>query len=200
MIYELSTLTSAPSRLKEVIDAVNAAAAQAPAELVAAWVSEVGQINDVLVLRRYADGGQANEVKPGGGNWLDAVLPLLSGYKVETYRLLPGMPAPTAGAHGAIHEMRTYVYRPGMLDELIATWTPPLLKRVEISPAPLVMYSVGGHATKFIHLWVYPSYEERLRIRAGEVAKGTWPPPGGKNRWLSQENALLVPLACSPMK
>lgn len=200
MIYELTTLTAAPARLKEVLDAVNAAAVNCPAELVAAWVTEVGQINDVLVLRRYADGAGANEVKPGGGNWLDPVLPLTNDFKVEQYRLLPDMPAPQPGKFGAIHEMRTYVYRPGMLDELIATWTPPLKKRVEISAAPLVMYSIGGRATRFIHLWVYESYEERLRIRAAEVAKGTWPPPGGKSRWLSQENAMLIPLACSPMK
>jgi hypothetical protein len=200
MIYELTTLTSAPARLKEVLDEVNAAAANCPPELVAAWVTEFGQINDVLILRRFEEPAAASEVAPGGQHWLAKVLPLTNGMQVEQYRLLPDMPAPQPGKIGAIHEMRTYTYRPGMLDELIETWTPPLKKRVQISPAPLVMYSTSGRATRFIHLWAYESYEERLRIRAGEVAKGTWPPPGGRNRWLAQENALLIPLACSPLK
>lgn len=200
MIYELSTLTSAPARLKELTEAINGAAANCPGELLAAWVTEVGRVNDVLVLRRFADCGAASEVKAGGGHWLDHALPLCNGLEVEQYRLLPNTPAPQPGRLGAVHEMRTYTYRPGMLAELIETWTPSLLKRMQVSPAPLVMVSITGRATRFVHLWAYESYEERLRIRAAEAAKGTWPPPGGRQRWLAQESAFLTPLACSPLK
>lgn len=203
MIYELTSLTAAAGRLKEVSDALAGVAGSIPGELLAAWTTEVGRVNEVLVLRRYEKAGApagASEIVPGGGHWLEDILPLCQDVQLENFRLLPALEHPQPGALGAVHELRTYTYRPGMLDELLQSWTDPLLARSRISPAPLVMYSVTGRATRFMHLWIYQSYEQRLAIRAEQVAKGTWPPPGGRARWLAQENALLQPLPFSPMR
>ncbi|WP_151446476.1 NIPSNAP family protein [Lacisediminimonas profundi] len=203
MIYELTTLTTAAARLKDVVSALDAAASACPAELVAAWTTEVGRVNDVLLLRRYDETSSASgptEFTPGGKNWLSDVLPMTQDVQIEQFRVVPYMTPPSPGKAGAIYEMRSYVYRPGMLDELLETWKEPLLNRTQVSPAPLVMYSINSRALRFIHLWVYESYDDRLRIRAGEVAKGTWPPPGGRARWMTQENSLLVPMGFSPMK
>lgn len=202
MIYELTTLTAMAGMHKDVINALQAAATTCPPELVAAWATEVGAVNDVLLLRRYDDKQATNaatEFKPGTKHWLSEVLPLTQDVQIEHFRMMPGLPHPAPGKLGAIHELRSYVYRPGMLDELLASWKEPLARRVQVSPAPMLMYSIDARALRFIHLWVYDSYEQRLAIRAGEVAKGSWPPPGGRARWLSQHNALLAPLSFSPL-
>lgn len=203
MIYELITLTTAAAMLKDVTTALNKLAAECPAELVAAWSTEAGRVNDVLLLRRFDETRMpsgATEFKPGVTHWLSSVLPMTQDVKIEHFRTVPYLPEPSPGALGALVEMRSYIYRPGMQEELLETWKEPLIKRAQVSPMPLVMYSINGRALRFIHLYAYQDYTHRLQVRAGEVAKGTWPPPGGKARWLEQENALLTPLAFSPLR
>ena len=202
MIYELTTLTTAPAMLKDVMTALDATAADCPPELLAAWMTEAGRVNDVLLLRRYEDQAapsMATEIRPGEKNWLSDVLPMTVDVQIEQFRALPYMPAPSPAKLGGLYELRSYIYRPGMLDELLQAWKEPLQKRAQVSPMPLIMYSINARALRFIHLYAYQNFEHRLQVRAGELAKGTWPPPGGKARWLSQENALLLPLACSPL-
>lgn len=202
MIYELITLTAAAGNNKDITAALARNVNSCPGELVAAWATEVGKLNDLLLMRRFDEtaGGKPTEFRTGEKHWLSDALPLAQDLQIEQFRMMPYLPDPEpASVAGPIHELRSYHYRPGMLDELLQTWKDPLLARVQVSPAPLVMYSITSRALRFIHLWVYQSYEDRLRTRAAEVAKGTWPPPGGKARWLSQENAILTPLAFSPL-
>jgi len=42
--------------------------------------------------------------------------------------------------------------------------------------------------------------DQRARVREEARQKGVWPPPGGPDRLLTQENKILLPAAFSPLQ
>jgi hypothetical protein len=57
-----------------------------------------------------------------------------------------------------------------------------------------------GQANRFIHVWAYESLDQRLAIRNKARETGVWPPPGGGDSLLTQENKILMPAAFSPLQ
>ncbi|MGH7768244.1 MAG: NIPSNAP family protein, partial [Candidatus Binatia bacterium] len=59
-------------------------------------------------------------------------------------------------------------------------------------------YSAVGALNQYIHVWAYKDAGERERIRAEAMKVPGWPPET-KELMLKQENALMIPAACSPL-
>jgi hypothetical protein len=57
-----------------------------------------------------------------------------------------------------------------------------------------------GELNKYVHIWPYPSLDQRAATRAKVVELGIWPPGGGAEVLLTQENKILMPSAFSPMQ
>jgi len=57
-----------------------------------------------------------------------------------------------------------------------------------------------GPLNKYVHIWPYPSLDERARIRKHAVDTGAWPPPGGADVLVTQENKILLPAPFSPLQ
>ncbi|MFG1465063.1 NIPSNAP family protein [Xanthobacter sp. DSM 24535] len=195
MTYELTTLTIAPGRMN---DALALLPERVPADLIGAWGTEFGQVNDVLLLRRRTDDAASSTAKPDTG-WLGDMGEWTTHVASESYRLMPFSPVPEPGAYGPLHEMRRYSFRPSALDELLDTWGQFAPRRLAMSPGLLMMHSVDGDPLTVIHMWAYQSLDQRAALRAQAIAGGIWPAPGGARRWLSQENSLLTPLPFSPL-
>jgi hypothetical protein len=51
-----------------------------------------------------------------------------------------------------------------------------------------------------VHIWAYSSMDNRMQVRDEARKKGVWPPPGGGDRLLTQENKILLPSAFSPLQ
>jgi NIPSNAP len=57
-----------------------------------------------------------------------------------------------------------------------------------------------GKANGFVHIWAYPSLDQRTQIREEARKKGVWPPPGGGDRLISQQNKIVLPASWSPLQ
>jgi hypothetical protein len=62
------------------------------------------------------------------------------------------------------------------------------------------MTAVSGPVIRFMHIWPYPSLNDRARLREKAVADGVWPPPGGPTLLASQQSDIYLPAPFSPMK
>ena len=99
------------------------------------------------------------------------------------------IPEARPGKVGPIFELRYYTLKPGTLPE-----------RMKLSPVVLAGGVEFGRANGFVHIWAYSSLDQRAQVRAEAVKKGVWPPPGGGDRLLTQENKILLPAAFSPLQ
>jgi len=57
-----------------------------------------------------------------------------------------------------------------------------------------------GPLNKFVHIWPYESLNHRAEIRAEAAAKGIWPPKGGGDELLRQDNKILFAAPFSPIQ
>jgi len=61
------------------------------------------------------------------------------------------------------------------------------------------MYSETGVQDTLMHIWPYKDFAERDQVRLETRKLETWPPDIGEFL-LCQQNKILTPAACSPMK
>jgi hypothetical protein len=79
-------------------------------------------------------------------------------------------------------------------------WEAKLPERMKLSPVVLAGGVEFGTANGFVHIWAYSSLDQRAKVRDEARQKGVWPPPGGSDRLLTQENKILLPSAFSPLQ
>lgn len=200
--YEISTLST-------VIFGAGAAGAgieewinTGKGKLFGAWFSDIGQLNEVYLLRGYANADDlltererlARAANPFG------CIDQLMRYTVETYRPLDFMGPIETGALGPVYEIRTYKMKLNGLMPTTEKWQAALPKRDEYSRCSIAMYGVDGEP-RLTQIWPYSSLEERGKARGQSVADGNWPPKGGPD-WLDPDmrSTIAMPMAFSPMK
>jgi hypothetical protein len=110
------------------------------------------------------------------------------------------VPEARPGKVGPVFELRYYTLKPGTLPEVAKGWEAKLPERVKLSPVVLAGGVEFGRANGFVHIWAYASLDERARVRDEARKQGVWPPPGGPERLLTQENKILLPSAFSPLQ
>lgn len=204
MIYDVTIVTVPPGahplaldRLKDTLPA-----AAPGGSLLACWFSELGALNRIFLLRGYDD--EARLIADRGavlrsGNPL-GLGDLIVAMTMDTYVPFPIRETIATGAFGPVYEVRTYELKPNGLSPTIALWDKAVPARAAISPVIAAMYSVTGTVTRFLHIWAYPSLDERLRLRAKSVADGVWPPPGGPGHLLTQQADIYLPAPFSPLR
>jgi len=172
------------------------------AALLACWYSDIGAVNQILLIRKIADAAANLEIRlaaltsknPFGiGEYITAMA-------MDTYVPFDFMPAMQPGSFGPCYEVRTYVLKPDGLAPTIELWRKAVPGRAKVSPVLAAMGSVTGAVTRFMHIWPYKSFDERARLRDKAVADGVWPPPGGPGHLVSQQVDIYLPAAFSPMK
>lgn len=190
MHWELTKIQARPGASWQVLTAVADLLNKNQDKKSRLWTTEIGDINEVVVLRRIEQGART---------------PL-----AEDRRLLTETSRLTKAAHslicetfpdtsvedtaaGPICEMRTYEFRASSTEELVKAWAAPLKRRCTLSPALAVMMTIEGDPRRLIHFWTYRSLEERMALRREAAAPGYWPPPGGRERWIDQTTAILIP-------
>jgi hypothetical protein len=81
----------------------------------------------------------------------------------------------------------------------IELWRKAVPGRSKVSPLLVAMTSVTGPVTRFMHIWPYPSVEQRGLLRAKAVADKVWPPPGGPAHIAAQQSDIYLPAPFSPL-
>ena len=204
MIYEIRTYDLKPRSIPEFEKRV---ADKLPGRLEYSklggfWHTEVGPLNQVVHIWPYDDLNQRADVRAravADEKWPPDNNEFIVNMRSEIYNPAPFM-TPLGGRKiGPLYEMRTYLYPPGTVPEVLEAWGQRIAEREKLSPLAGCWYSELAELNKLVHLWAYKNFEERMGVRAEMLASGVWPPPHGVTA-LKMENKLLFPAEFSPMQ
>ncbi len=204
MIYEIRTYRIAPGSLAEVEKRFGEGyeSRKKYSELTAFWHTEIGPLNEIVHVWGYRDLAERARVRAEAvkdPNWPPKISEFIRAMRSEIVTPFAFLPEVRPGKVGPIFEMRYYTLKPGMLPEVAKGWEAKIPERIKLSPVVLAGGVEFGEANGFVHVWAYPSLDQRAKVRADAMASGVWPPPGGRDRLLTQENKILLPAAFSPL-
>jgi hypothetical protein len=203
MRYEIATLTIKLGAAAKVVSGVDSyvKAPDARGKFLGCWISEIGELNQVFVLRSFADDAELWEERWRGLGAVNAFEcgDAITDLTFDSYAPFPFLPQVTPGKYGDIYEIRTYWLKHGGVPPTIAAWEAAVPRRTLISPLVVAMYALDG-AARFTHIWPFASLDIRAAARAEAVTRGVWPPPGGPE-WLTGEmrSTIGIPTAISPL-
>lgn len=205
MIYEIRTYRLVPGSLAEVERRFAEAYEHRRkySELTAFWHTEIGPLNEIVHVWGYRDLEERARVRAEAAkdpNWPPRIREFIRAMRAEIVVPFPFVPEVRPGRVGPVFELRYYTLRPGTLPEVARGWEERLPERMKLSPVVLAGGVEFGRANGFVHVWAYRSLDERARVRREAVERGIWPPPGGPERLLTQENKILLPAAFSPLQ
>ena len=172
--------------------------------LAALWHTEVGALNEVTHVWPYDSFEQRLAIRDEAvktGVWPAKVQELIVTMQSEVFVPAPFSPPLEPREVGPLFEIRSYTLAPGALPGMIERWSAKIDERVKLSPLVGAWYSEFGALNKWVHIWAYKDAAERQRIRAEATTRGIWPPGGAAaGLVLKQENKLVMPAACSPLR
>jgi len=204
MIYEVRSYTLKPGTVADCEQRFAEAIAHREkySLLGAFWHTEVGPLNQIIHVWPYENLQQRTEIRAQAmkdPHWPPKILDLVESMESEIFIPAPFMQPLGKRKLGNVYEMRTYMYKPGSMPEVLARWAEAIPQRVQVSPLAACWYSELGGLNKFVHVWAYRDLEERSRIRAEVMKLSQWPPKT-REFLVSQANKILVPAAFSPMQ
>lgn len=203
MLYEIATLTVKLGAAAKAVSGIGeyVKAPEAAGTLLGCWASEIGELNQLLVLRSFENHDAWRSERE---RTLRTTNPFNAGDAIaqldfDTYAPFPFLPPVTPGQYGRVYEIRTYRLKHGGVPPTIAAWEAAMPERGKLSPLSIAMYSLDG-PPRFTHIWPFASLDARAAVRADSVAKGVWPPRGGPD-WLTGDMRSIValPTAISPL-
>ena len=207
--YEIATLTLPFGTAAQAAAGVEtyARAPDAQGELLGCWFTDIGVLNQLIVLRGFADLAALNAERERALRSDDAFgcAKTALGLKLESYRgfewMQPVRPSSESGIAGPVYEIRTYGLKPGGVQATSDLWKQYLPARQERSPCVAAMVALDG-PLRFTNIWAYPTIEARAKARADAVADGIWPPKGGP-AWLdaaAMVSTIALATKVSPLK
>lgn len=202
--YEIATLKTVIFGAGKAAPGIEAwvNAPEGGGRLLGAFATEIGPLNEVLVLRAFASLAElAKERRRAltAENPFNCVEHLVD-LRFDSYRPLDFLPEAEPGTYGPIYEFRTYRTRLNGIAPTTEKWRAAVPGRTPYSPLTIAMTGFDG-PPRLTQIWPYPNLEARARARGQSVAEGAWPPKGGPD-WLDPEMTSLValPLGFSPLK
>lgn len=199
--YDVTKITVRPGTHPQALAVLGKSLAADPT-LLACWYSDIGAVNQILILRNAADPAVAIDNRYAVQNSANplGIADLIVDMSMDTYMSFDFIAPMRAGDFGPCFEVRSYVLKPGALPAVVEAWRSAVPGRMKISPVLAVMSSVSGTMARLMHIWPYKSFDERARLREKAVAEGVWPPSGGPGLLVSQQVDIYLPAPFSPMK
>ena len=208
MYYELATMTLPFGTAGQAATNVDAFCRQpgAQGELLACWFTDIGVLNQLIVLRGFQtlEQLQAERARTQASASPYGCGEVYQDLTIDSYQgfgwMKPARPSAESGVTGPVYEIRTYGIKPGGVQPTIDLWAEYLPPREKLSPCVVAMVSLDG-APRFTNIWAYPDLNARSQARADAVAQGIWPPKGGPaNLTTRMVSTIALPTAVSPMK
>jgi hypothetical protein len=206
MIIEVRTYQLKPGSVAEVEKrfAEGLPAREKLSKLTALWHTEVGALNEITHIWTYDSFEQRSAIRAEAiktGVWPPKIGEFILSMQSEIFIPAPFSPSLEPREVGPLFEIRSYTLAPGALPGMMERWAGKIGERVKLSPLVGAWYSEFGGLNKWVHIWAYKDAAERQRIRANAVARGLWPPGGAAaGLVLKQENKLVMPASCSPLR
>ena len=202
--YEISRLTFRPNGIGAALPTIerSLAGANVPGRLAAVWTSELGALNEVMIVHAIDDAGAALAFRDARARQGDifGVGDQLVGFSSSTYASFPTVAAMPSGQYGPAFEVREYDIKPTALPALLAAWEAALPGRIKLSPLITAAYGLDGAQPKIMHIWSFKDLVERARIRGEAVATGVWPPKGGADFLATMRSSIYLPTTFSPLQ
>ena len=208
MFYELSAMTLPFGTAGQAAASVQAfsTAADAAGELLGCWFTDIGPLNQMMVLRGFSSLAdleaercrtQKSASPFGCGEFYQSL-------EQHSYQGFPWMkpvrPSAESGITGPVYEIRTYGIKTGGLQATIDLWEEYVPLREKLSPCVVAMVALDG-PLRFTNIWEYPTLDARSKTRADAVAQGIWPPKGGPAHLsTTMSSTIALPTAVSPLK
>lgn len=203
-LYELINITIKMGTAASVANGIQDfhAETEAKAKLLGVWFSDIGQLNQVVVLRSFeskADQEAGDAHLAAQENLFNSSENIIQ-YSVEHFAGFDFLPEVELGEFGPVYEIRTYELKHGGVPHVLKAWKNAVPTRTQYSKLTVAMYALDGHP-RIVSIWPYASLNERSEVRAKSVADGIWPPKGGP-QWLTHEmqSMIALPTAISPLK
>jgi hypothetical protein len=205
MIYEIRTYGIAPGSLAEVEKRFGEGyeARKKYSPLTAFLHTEIGPLNEIIHIWGYKDLAERARVRAEASkdpSWPPKVREFIRTMRSEIVTPFEFVPEPRPGRMGPFFELRYYTLKPGTLPDTAKGWSEKLPDRMKLSPVVLAGGVELGTANGFVHIWAYQSLDQRMQIRDEARKKGVWPPGGGGDRLISQQNKIVLPSAFSPLQ
>lgn len=174
----------------------------AKGKLLGVFFSDIGELNQVVVLRSYASQQELDDENArlaAQENLFEASENIIR-YSVENFAGFDFLPEVEVGEFGPVYEIRTYELKHGGIPHVLEAWKNAVPTRTQYSKLTIAMYALDG-TPRIVSIWPYASLNERSEVRAKSVADGIWPPKGGP-QWLTHEmrSMIALPTSVSPLK
>lgn len=174
----------------------------AKGKLLGVFFSDIGQLNQVVVLRSYSSQQELDDenVRLAAQDNLFSTSENIIKYSVENFAGFDFLPEVELGDFGPVYEIRTYELKHGGVPHVLEAWKNAVPTRTQYSKLTIAMYALDG-TPRIVSIWPYSSLNERSEVRAKSVADGIWPPKGGP-QWLTHEmqSMIALPTSVSPLK
>ncbi len=169
--------------------------------LVGAFVSEIGALNKVTILREFEDDSEAiaDRQRTVLSSNPYGVAEVATDLRIGSYVPFPFLPSAPSGDLGPFYEIRTYGIKLGKVAATVGAWENAIPARIEISPLVTAIYSLDGSVPHFINIWPSRTLDERVSNRARAVDKGIWPPQGGPAALSTLHSEIALPAPFSPL-
>jgi len=200
-LYDVTLITVRPGTHPQALAVLGKNLAN-DESLLACWYSDIGAVNQILIIRNAGDAAAAIEARIAAQNSANplGIGEYITAMAMDTYASFDFIAPMRPGEFGPCYEVRSYVLKPGSLAPTMELWRKAVPGRMTISPVLAGMTSVTGAVTRFMHIWPYKSFDERARLRDKAIADRVWPPPGGPGHLLSQQVDIYLPAKFSPMR
>ena len=208
MYYELATMTLPFGTAGQAAANVQAyaSAPEAGGELLGCWFTDIGVLNQMIVLRGFQDLSslEAERERTQKSDSPFDCGALFQSLEQHSYRGFPWMkpvrPSAETGISGPVYEIRTYGIKTGGVQATIDLWEQYVPPREALSPCVVAMVALDG-PLRFTNIWSYPTLDARSKARADAVAQGIWPPKGGPaHLTTNMVSTIALPTAVSPLK
>ena len=208
MYSELATMTLPFGTAGQAATQVQAfaSAPDAQGELLGCWFTDIGVLNQMIVLRGFADltalqAERARTQRSASPFGCAEIYQTLEQHSFQGFPWMkPVRPSAESGIAGPVYEIRTYGIKPGGVQATIDLWEQYVPPREALSPCLVAMLALDG-PLRFTNIWSYPTLDARSKARADAVAQGIWPPKGGPaHLTTSMVSTIALPTAVSPLK
>jgi hypothetical protein len=198
--YDVTIITVRPATQPNAIAALERSLAKDPT-LLACWYSEIGALNQIMIIRTIADPAVVLESRMALINSDNpyGVGEFMTGMTMDTFVAMDFLPPMRPGKIGPCFEVRGYTMHTAGWAATVELWRKFSPARGKISTILTGMTAATGRAIRFMHIWPYSSLDERARMRAKAVAEGVWPPPGGGPHMATQHTDIYLPTPFSPI-
>ncbi|WP_223502097.1 NIPSNAP family protein [Pseudomonas sp. BF-R-24] len=205
-LFELITFTV---RVRTMVDALvrieaELAKPEVGGVLMGCWASEIGQLNQIAVLRGYEDENLRQAERErfllGGGAF--GINEFITDLRIENYTLFPFLQPLSAGRHGPFYELRVYDLVSSGLQPTLDGWSKAIEARTaeQYSPVYAAFYATDGSLPRYLHIWPWTTLEQRLQVRTQAVADGVWPPENSGPQLRDMRSTIYLPATFSPLQ